>query len=86
MGVTADTREAPNKRVMFKVRTPFVAMESGRPAFFFPAGAVIEITADEAQGNSQVTVVYDGRQVQAFRRDIEKRAERVSSPSTTTRH
>ncbi|HZU25612.1 MAG TPA: hypothetical protein VFA04_08825 [Bryobacteraceae bacterium] len=65
----------------YKVLTPFVALESDRPSFFFPAGATITLTGEivdcEITHNDLVKVIYEGREVRAFRRDVERRTTPV---------
>ncbi len=58
----------------YRVMTPMIAVELGQRLLFIPAEAMITITG-EVRGNGLVEVLYDGRRVMAFLRDIQSRAE-----------
>lgn len=64
----------------YTVVTPFIAVEPGETLFYIPAEASITV-ASEVRGNGLVDVLYEGKRVAAFLRDIKARAEPVHEPT-----
>jgi hypothetical protein len=52
-------------------------MDAGRATFFFPVGAILEVVR-AVEDTHLLRVLYEGREVSAFARDLERRAELIN--------